>query len=67
MRAIRCSGRLREGYVPGGCLPEGVSAWEGGVYTPRPRGRHPPPPVDRILDTRLWKHNLSSTIVHSHD
>ena len=42
-----------------------------GVYTPwtqrqthpRLRGRHTPAPVDRIIDTSLWKHYLSGTTV----
>ena len=50
---------------PGGCLPEEVSAQ--GVYTPGPRGRHPPgmhsplpiacwdtlPPVNRMTDRQV--------------
>ena len=45
---------------------EGVSACLGGVC---PGGvsavcqKQPPPTVDRILDTRLWKHYLSATTV----
>ena len=50
----------------GGCLlSPGVSAWSwGGVsqhalrQTPSPLS---PPPVDRILDTRLWKYYLGPT------
>ena len=55
----------RGGYLTTeGCLPGVVSAWEslprgrlprGGVHLP------PPLPVDRMLDTRLWKHYLSAT------
>ena len=57
MRTVCCSGCLVEGGV---CL--GVSAWggiclEGGVSP----GGCTPPPVDRILDTCLWKHYLSAT------
>ena len=66
------------GLVPGGvCLvwrrvpgpggvsaPRGVSAL-GGVYPSMHWGRHPPPPVDRILDTRLWKYYLGPTSLRS--
>ena len=62
---------LPRGVCPGGvcpvrgCLPsEGVSAQWGGVCPVRgvcPEGLHPP--MDRILDTRLWKHYLSATTV----
>ena len=48
MPTVRCSGHLW-GVCPGVCLPWGC--------TP------PPPPVDRILDTRLWKHYLPATTV----
>ena len=53
----------------GGCLLPGVSApggvWSGGVcsggvYSSMHWGRHPPP-VDRILDTHLWKYYLGPT------
>ena len=50
MRTVRCSGRLGRG---GGVCLGGVSA--RGVYTPHT--------VDRILDTHLWKHYLSTTTV----
>ena len=50
MRTVRCSGRLGMG---GGVCLGGVSA--RGVYTPHT--------VDRILDTHLWKHYLSTTTV----
>ena len=46
----------------GGGLVWGGSAWSGGVYPSMHWGRHPlPPPVDRILDTRLWKYYLGPT------
>ena len=55
-------GCLLAGICPGGCLPgmsaHGVSTQ--GVYPSMHLGRHPPP-VDRILDTCLWKHYLSAT------
>ena len=60
-------------FAQRGCLPMGA----GGVhppgqtpppdpeadtpFPPGPRGRHSP--IDRIIDTRLWKHYLSATIV----
>ena len=58
------------GVCPGGCLTRGVSDWwvsdQGGVWPGGrlPRGvcvcqhalRQTPPPMDRILDTCLWKH-----------
>ena len=49
MRTVRCNGR--RGCLPRGCLPRGglpqCMLWYN-------------PPVDRILDTRLWKHYLSA-------
>ena len=72
MRTVLCSGRLA-GCLPGGVWLEGVTPPRTqctpsvGRHSHRPRDRHPqtqrqtPPPVDRILDTRLWKHNLSAT------
>ena len=53
-----------KGVWPGGVCP-GVSA--GGVCPEGVWGISPsrgctPPPVDRILDTRLWKHCLSATL-----
>ena len=55
MRTVRCSSRLLRGCLPGGCLSRGgVSAWVGCL----PGGV---PIVNRILDTRLWKHYLSAT------
>ena len=60
MRTMRCSGR--RGGVSQHALGRGVSAW--GVSAPVHAGIHTPPPsVDRILDTRLWKHYLSATTV----
>ena len=48
-----------------GCLPRRVSACHGDVCLPvgclPARGMFGRPPLDRILDTRLWKHYLSST------
>ena len=50
------------GYLPKGCLPRGVytpldpggrtPSLDPETDTPRYRGKHPLPPVDRILDTR---------------
>ena len=59
MRIVRCSGRLLGG---GGVSAWGVVSAHGGL----PGGgvcQTPHPPPDRILDTRLWKHNLSATTV----
>ena len=49
-------GCLPRGCLPGGSLPAGgcLPSLSGEEVS----GRHPAP-VDRILDTRLWKHNLS--------
>ena len=50
MRTVRCSSRL----LGGGVCP--------GVYPSMHWSRHPPtPPVDRILNTRLWKYYLAAT------
>ena len=61
MRTVRCSGRL-------GCICLGVSAHGGvcpggGGGVRVPGGCTPSPSVDRILDTRLWKHYLYATTV----
>ena len=55
-----CSGGVC--LVPGGvCLvPERGGAWSGGVSQHALR-QTPSPPVDRILDTRLWKYYLGPT------
>ena len=45
----------------GGCLPGEVSAW--GCLTQCMPGYTPP--VDRILDTSLWKHYLSATMLQT--
>ena len=66
MRTVRCSSRQPWGVSAqeGVCLGMGVSAWGGCL--PRdgecllPTGCTPPP-MDRILDTRLCKHYLSAT------
>ena len=51
MCIICCSNRLpARGYLPGGCL----LVCPGGIWQT--------PPVDRILDTHLWKHCLSATL-----
>ena len=60
-------GCLSRGCLPGGCVwSGGVSARRGGVWRTRGNGCLPrgctPPPVDRILDTHLWKHYLSATL-----
>ena len=54
MRTVRCSSRLLGGVCPGG-----LSA-QGGCL-PQCMLGHTSPPVDRILDTRLWKYYLSAT------
>ena len=53
MRTVQCYSRLLGGGVcsEGVCLPGGVCP--GGVWQTTP--------MDRILDTRLWKHYLSTT------
>ena len=65
MRTVRCSG-----HVMGRCLQWGVSAQgdvcQGGVSNHRVcvcpgECGCTPPPLDRILDTRLWKHYLFKT------
>ena len=76
MRTVRCSDRWGGGGVcPGGCLPGGVCLPGGclsrrvsargclprGVYPSMHWGRHPLPPVNRILDTHLWKYYLATT------
>ena len=48
------------GVYPEGCLPRGPG---GCVYLSMHWGRHPP--VDRIIDTRLWKRYLSSTTLRT--
>ena len=54
--------------VPGGIHAQGrgVHAQEQGNACPGAEGvraNHAPFPVDRILDTRLWKHYLPATTV----
>ena len=58
MRTVRCNSHL------GMCLPSGVSAqgWGGECVSQHAMGQTPHL-VDRILDTRLWKHYLSATTV----
>ena len=73
MRTVRCSGRCSG---PGGACTDGVSsrgsiclggegvsarvsAWRGCSLPQCKLGYTPP--VDRILDARLWKHYLSAT------
>ena len=76
MRTVHCSGCLLGNVClggvclgEGGCLPRGVSGLGGvclGVVCPGGGvcpGGYTPPPVERILDTRLWKHYLSATTV----
>ena len=74
MRTVRCSSR-RMGGLPaqgvsaqGGVCPEGCvypsMHWEWGVSAPVYAGIHHLP-VDRILDTRLWKHYLSVTTLRT--
>ena len=52
--------------IPVRCVPPAhwphlvISAGRGWL---RPRGRATPAPLDRILDTRLWKHYLPATSV----
>ena len=63
MRTVRSSSRLLGGVYISAC-------WD--THTPGPGPGHPPPgrhprsytprpPVDRILDTHLWKHYVSAT------
>ena len=53
---------LRQECIPVGCVPSTAVAISPATHAPPPP-RHVPPPVDRILDTRLWKHYLSTTTV----
>ena len=67
MRTVRCSGRLGgvcKGVYLEGYMPRRVSAQGGRVFAwgCLPGGVHLPP-VDRSLDTCLWKHYLPTTIV----
>ena len=74
-----------EECIPIGCVPPAsmaTSTSTGGVfrgspgcgvsYTPRPRGKHPPPWTQRqtsfplcqsLVDRHLWKHNLAPNFV----
>ena len=64
MRTVRCSGR-REisdwGCLPGGCVFQHALGRE--VSAPVHAGMYPL--VDRILDTRLWKHYLSTSTMRT--
>ena len=76
MHTIRCSGWrvsasgvtvqrdvcLEGVYLGEGCLPMGMSAREG-ICLSSCWDTHPP--VDRILDTCLWKHYLSATTLRT--
>ena len=59
MRTVHSSGHLGrggvcpEGVCSGGCLYRGMSAWRGVCLG---GGELTPPPMDRSLDTHLWKH-----------
>ena len=60
MRTVRCSSRLLgEGVSVGGCLPrgKGVMSVQGCI----PACTEADTPMDRIFDTRLWKHYLAAT------
>ena len=47
------------GCLPGGCLPK--EGWSTSLF-PLYAGIHPPhPPVDRMNNSRLWKHYLPAT------
>ena len=75
MRTVRCSDRwggvsaqggclpggcvCLGGVCPGGCLAGGVCL--GGCIPACTEVDTPLPPVDRILDTRLWKYYLATT------
>ena len=61
MRTVRCSGRRGGVSAQAGCLPRrGVSAQGACVCVPAcSEAEPPPPPVDRILDTRLWKYYVA--------
>ena len=69
MLTVRCSGCLGRGGISrggavlrSGCLPW-VRVSARGVFA---QGRQtPPPPVDRILDTRLWKHYLPQLLLRT--
>ena len=56
MRTIHCSGRRGGLSAQGGVCPEEVSDQWGCMLG------HLSPPMNRILDTHLWKHYLSSTM-----
>ena len=47
--------------APRGHLVQGGVSGLGGLYSSMHWGRHPPPHVDRFLDTRLWKYYLGPT------
>ena len=72
MRTVRCSGRQGcvcipactvQGGVCPGCVSDKGGVLGGVSHHALGQGGVTPPPVDRILDTRLWKHYLSATIV----
>ena len=67
MRTVRSSSHVYPSmHCPGGCMPQGVSA-QGvsargeDVYPSMHWGTDPP--VDRILDTHLWKYYLAATLL----
>ena len=57
--------------IPVGCVPSAAVAISPAMHAPpntrplscMPPAIHVPPPVDRILNTHLWKHYLSATAV----
>ena len=64
MRTVSYSGRRGRGCLPGrGVWPEG-GVCPGQVSDPVHAGIHTPS-MDRILDTRLWKHYLSATTLRT--
>ena len=60
MHTVLCSGRLLGGYLPGGYLPMERCLPTGDVYPSIHWGRlHPP--VNRMTERQVLKHNLSAT------
>ena len=69
-------GCLPQGCLPGECLPRGVSAQGVSAQGVSAQGASAQegvsqhalrqiPPVDRILDTRLWKYYLAATLLRT--
>ena len=64
-RTVRCSSRLLGGgdVCPGGVCPGGVCLGEGDCLEGVSAGHSPP--VDRILETCLWKHYLPQLLLRT--